>query len=265
MFGVFRAIMRARAVRPLLWWGLAVPPYVVVQPRPAHHWMLVLIVALGVALVVTVRRLRASGRERGERAWRLVERLGVAIADRIRGGQHPLTPLSPAGSRGGYGQVRSDVHGQRNAPRVAYDAGALLSAAAAVLAAEGLPTSPAPALPAVARLLAGLGISPQPGVPAATAWSVVEAAQPAGMVRAHRAMPPGLLAAVIRAVLTHDRVLPQMITVEIAEDLIADSANVLAALSIDPVNDGGGLDQWPIVADIINAAPLPAPLHRWGR
>lgn len=264
MFGVFRA-MRARAVRPLLWWVLAVPPYVVVQPRPAHHWMLVLIVALGVALVLTVRRLRASGRERGERVWRLVERLGVAIADRIQRGQHPLTLLCSASPQGGYGQVRKNVHGQRNAPRMRYDAGALLSAVAAVLAAEGLPTNAAPALPVVAQLLAGLGISPQPGAPAATAWGVVEAVQPAGMVRADRAMPPGLLASVIRAVLTQDRVLPQMITVEIAEDLIAESANVLAALSIDPVHDGGGLDQWPIVAEIINAAPLPAPVYHWGR
>lgn len=265
MFGLVRAVMRARAVRPLLWWVLGVPPYVVVQPRPAQYWMLVLIVGLGVALVVTVRRLRASGRERGERVWRLVERLGVAIADRIQRGQHPLTPLFPASPHGGYGQVGSEVHGQRNAPRMRYDAGALVSAVAAVVAAEGLPTSPAPALPVVARLLTGLGISPQPGARAATAWGVVEAVQPAVMVRPCRAMPPGLLASVIRAVLTQDRVLPQVITVEIAEDLITDSATVLAALGIDPVNDGGGLDQWPIVADIINAAPLPAPIHHWGR
>jgi hypothetical protein len=135
----------------------------------------------------------------------------------------------------------------------------------AVLAAEGVPTNAAPALPAVIQLLTNLGIAARLGACATTAWGLAKVMQPAGMVRPYRGMPAGLLASVIRAVLTQDQVLPHMITVDTAEGLIADSANVLAALSVEPVENGGGLAQWPIVAEIIDAAPLPVPYEPWER
>jgi hypothetical protein len=48
------------------------------------------------------------------------------------------------------------VYGHVGGPAVAYDPGALLSGVVAVLAAEGLPTDAAPALPAALGLLTDL-------------------------------------------------------------------------------------------------------------
>lgn len=251
MLSLLRALMRARAARPLLLWMLKVLGYVVFQPPQPR--MLVLIVGLGVALAVTVGRLRSSGRktiQRGERAWRLAERLTRAVEDRIRG-KEPTVSTHPIG---GYGQDSA----------AAYDPGALLSTVVAVLAAEGLLTNAAPALPAIVSLLADMGITSHRGAPAATAWGLVEAVQPADAARRYRVMSPALLASVIRVVLTHDQVIPHTITVDTAKNLITNSAEVLAALAVEPT-ENSGLDQWPIIAKIIDAAPLPAPAQQWGR
>ncbi|MGH8919953.1 MAG: hypothetical protein ACRD0H_16750 [Actinomycetes bacterium] len=58
MLTLFALLRRARTVRPLLWWVLALLVYVV-APIP-QEWVLLLIVGLGVALTVTVRRLREA-------------------------------------------------------------------------------------------------------------------------------------------------------------------------------------------------------------
>lgn len=259
MIGLLRALMRARAVRPLLWWVLVVLLFVAL-PLPGE-WVLLLIVGLGVALTMTFMRLREGHdhvRDNASRAWQVAERLAGAVEDRIRGEQQPPTQLYPPGPMGGHMPQAAPVYGQLGGPNTAYDPGALLSAIVAVLAAEGLPTNAAPALPAVAQLLADQGIQPHPGVVAPTALGFVEALLP-GPQRPHRAMPPGLLASVIRALLVQDQALPQEISTDAADDFIADSAVILQALHIAPNNDAGSLHDWPTIAHIIDAVPLPAP------
>ncbi len=58
MLGFLVGWWRARAVRPLLWWVLALLAYALL-PLP-QHLVLFLVIGLGVALTVTVRRLRES-------------------------------------------------------------------------------------------------------------------------------------------------------------------------------------------------------------
>jgi len=141
----------------------------------------------------------------------------------------------------------------------------------AVLAAEGLPATAGPALPACAQLLSWLGIGVQPGAPAPTAHGLVTALHPA-TPRRFRAMPAGLLAAVIRAVLAEDGVLPAQITTDDAEALIAGSVLIVEALGIAPDDMAGPLGAWPVMADIIDAAPQlppyeppPSAYQHWGR
>jgi len=86
-------------------------------------------------------------------------------------------------------------------------------------------------------------------------------------------MPPGLLAAVIRLVLAADGVLPTHITTDNAQTLILATAITLQALGVHPDDDAGSLDQWPVIARIIDVAPHLPPLHepppdpymQWGR
>ncbi|WP_146073626.1 hypothetical protein [Amycolatopsis sp. CA-126428] len=274
MFGLLKALRRGRMVRPLLTWVLAVFVYVVV-PMP-QEWVLLLVVWLGAALATTVRRLRESGRqvkERAGRAWQLAERLAGAAEDRIRadcdvapplyGQQQVYGQVPPAYGPGGQVPPGSAGYGQlHGAPPAAYDPGALLSALVAVLAAEGVPTEPAPALLPMARLLADLGIAARPHVLASTAQGLVNALPPAPPRRV-RVISPGLVAAVVRVVLTHDQVLPEQITTDAAEVLINHCGQVLMALGVQP-GGGGSLADWPVIAQIVDAAPLPAPVERWG-
>jgi hypothetical protein len=267
MLTLFALLRRARTVRPLLWWVLAVLAFVVV--RPPQEWVLLLIVGLGVALTVTVRRLRdAAGRaiDNAGRGWQLVERLAGAVEDRIRGDQDDSAPLyAPQVAYGQYGQVPpgQPVYGQVSGPVVAYNADALLSGVVAVLAAEGLPTNAAPALPTVVGLLADLGIQAQPGIPAPTALGLIDALEISSPRRV-RVLPPALMASVIRTVLTHDGVLPAQITTDTADILTAHTAAVLVALRVQP-GDAGSLADWPIISEIIDAAPLPIPYEPWDR
>jgi hypothetical protein len=262
MLTLFALLRRARTVRPLLWWVLAVLAFVVVSPP--QEWVLLLIVGLGVALTVTVRRLREATSQAIDntgRVWQLAERLAGAVEDRIRGDQDDSMPLyAPPVA---YGQVPpgQPVYGHVAGPAVAYDPGALLSGVVAVLAAEGLPTNAAPALPAVVGLLTDLGIQAQPGIPAPTALSLIDALE-ISPPRRVRVLPPALMSSVIRAVLTHDGVLPAQITTDTADILTAHSAAVLVALGVHP-GDAGSLADWPIIAQIIDAVPLPVPYEPW--
>jgi hypothetical protein len=264
MLTLFALLRRARTVRPLLWWVLAVLAFVVVSPP--QEWVLLLIVGLGVALTVTVRRLREATSQAIDntgRVWQLAERLAGAIEDRIRGDQDDSMPLYAP--QMAYGQVPpgQTVYGQVGGPAVAYDPGALLSGVVAVLAAEGLPTDPAPALPAVLHLLTDLGIAPQPGIPAPTALGLIDALE-ISPPRRVRVLSPALMASVIRAVLTHDGVLPAQITTDTADILTAHTAAVLVALGVQP-GDAGSLADWPVITQIIDAVPLPVPYEPWER
>ncbi|MGH3806764.1 MAG: hypothetical protein ACRDRU_09045 [Pseudonocardiaceae bacterium] len=255
---------RARTTRPLLWWVVALLTYTIF-PLP-QAWVLLLIVGLGVALAVTVRRLREGGQVFGQhcsRAWELADRLTYAVEDRIRGGSPP--PAQPY--HVGYAQQGAPELG----PVAVYDPGALLTVVVAVLAAEGLPANAGPALPACVQLLSWQGIGVQPGAPAPTAHGLTTALCP-GAPRRYRALPAGLLAAVIRVVLTADGVLPDQITTDDADALITASAFMLEALGITPDDMAGPLAAWPVIAEIIDAAPqLPpyeppsSPYQHWGR
>lgn len=260
MIGLLKALARARAVRPLWWWVLALLIYVVL-PLPSS-WVLLLVVGLGIALAVTVARLRERGRQARHRAagaWELVERLAGAVEDRIRGPHKP--PV--AGQVHGYPPPGPAAHSGLNGAGPVYDPGALLAAIAAVLAAEGIPTDTTPALPAVVRLLANQGITARPGAPASTAHGLVSLLRP-GVPRRHRVMPPSLLAEVIRAVLTQDRTLPQHITIDSVKDLTTDTALILRALHIRPDNQAAPLHQWPIIARILDAASPCQPSRKYG-
>lgn len=165
---------RARAVRPLLWWVAALLFYVAF-PVP-QQWVLLLIVGLGVALAVTFRRLREGSRAvtgHAERAWGIADRLSAAVEDRMRHAAPPPPPVQVAPY--GYGEA---VRPQIAPVSVVYDPGALLSAIAAVLGAEGLAVNAAPALPACADLLTWQGIAIAPGVPAPTAWALATGLTP---------------------------------------------------------------------------------------
>lgn len=258
MLTLFALLRRSHTVRPLLWWVLAVLGFVVLHPP--QGWVLVLIVGLGVALTVTVRRLReatAQALDNAGRVWQLAERLTGAVEDRIRGDLDDFPPLyAPQAT---YGQVPPGhpIYGQVSGPALAYDPGALLSGVVAVLAAEGLPTDPAPALPTAVELLADLGIQPQPGVPAPTPLGLLDALM-VGPPRRVWVLSPELVASVARVILTHDGVLPAQITTDTADVLTAYCAQMLMALGVQPGN-AGSLADWPVIAQIIDAAPLPTP------
>lgn len=264
MLTLLALLRRARSVRPLLWWVLAVLAFVVL--RPPQEWVLLLIVGLGVALTVTVRRVReATGHVLGTtgRVWDIAERLAGAVEDRIRGDQDEPTPLYAP--QAPYGQVPPGhpAYGHVEAPAVAYDPGALLSGLVAVLAAEGLAADAAQALPAVVGLLADLGIQSRPGVPAPTALGLCDALT-LGPPHRVRILSPGLVASVVRVVLTHDAVLPEQISTDTADVLTAHCAQMLMTLGVQP-GDAGSLADWPIIAQIIDCAPLPVPYEAWGR
>jgi hypothetical protein len=251
MMGFLIGWWRAKAARPLLWWVLALALYVLL-PVP-QHLVLFLIMGLGVALTVTVRRLREGGRravDGAARAWDIADRLSSAVEDRIRQAEPPQVGHSPYG----YPEPRPQL-----APvPVAYDPGALLSAIAAVLSAEGVPVNAAPALPACAQLLTWQGIALAPGVPAPTARALATGPAP-GAARRYRAVPPVMLAACVAAVLVSDGVLPPQLTTGEAEALVEGSALILDALNIAPDPRAGSAGDWPVMAEIIAAAP-----HRHG-
>jgi len=235
--GVVAALWRARTARPLLWWVLALLLYVV-APMP-QEWVLLLIVGLGAALTVTVARLRDNARgirQHAQRGWAIAERLAGAAEDRIRGGNNDPHPQFPAVSSG-----------------AAYDPGALLGAVVSVLAAEGIDTNAADGLPACVQLLAWQNITPHPGVSAPTAHTLIRAIRP-GPRRRYRAMPPALLAHLVRVVLTLDHALPPHMGADAVEDLIEASAQLLVCLDVAPDNRAGGLDEWPVLAQILTAA-----------
>lgn len=249
MLMLLALLRRARTVRPLLWWVAGLFAYVV-APVP-QEWVLLLIVGLGVALTVTLMRLREKVHCVAERSsWgaTVAERLTQAAEDRIRGDYSPFGQQSPTIT---------------STPVAMYDPGALLSAIVAVLAAEGVPTNAAPALPACAQLLAWQSIASQPAAPAPTAHRLVQALAPAGMQRPYRIMSPVLLAQLVRIILTHDGVLPTQIDIDAADALIEGSFHILHALTIAPDDGAGGLDQWPVLGSIVDAAPLTPPTQQW--
>lgn len=239
---------RARAVRPLLWWVLALLAYAAL-PVP-QHLVLFLIMGLGVALTVTVRRLRESGRQAVDgaaRAWDIVDRLRVAMEDRIRQPGPPQLHYDPYG-------YAEPVRQQFPPVTPVYDPGALLSAVAAVLSAEGLAVNAASALPACADLLTWQGIVIAPGVPAPTARVLATGLAP-GAARRHRAVPPGIFATCITAVLIADGAMPFELSTREAEDLIEAAACILESLGIAPDPRAGGAGDWPVMAEIIDAVP----------
>lgn len=246
MLGFLIGWWRAKAVRPLLWWTLALALYVLL-PVP-QSLVLFLIAGLGVALAVTVGRLRDSGRrtiDNAARAWDIADHIGTAVADRIRQAEPPPLNHNP------YGEP---VRPQLAPVPATYDPGALLSAVVAVLSAEGLPVNAAPALPACAELLEWQGIALAPGVPAPTARALATQLAP-GAARRYRAAPPLMLAACVAAVLVADGVLPSQLTTAEAEAMVEASARVLDALNIAPDPRAGTAADWPVMAEIIQAAP----------
>jgi hypothetical protein len=77
-------------------------------------------------------------------------------------------------------------------------------------------------------------------------------------------MSPVLLAQLVRIILTHDGVLPAQIDIDAADALIEGSFHILHALAIAPDDGAGGIDRWPVLAQIIDAAPLAPPTQqRW--
>jgi len=138
MIGFLMGWWRAREARPLLWWVAGLLVYVTL-PVP-QQWVLALIVGLGVALTVTLARLREGGHrlQHSERAWELTHRLGNAVEDRIPGAhnqQGQVLHTAPEGSV----LHAPPAHGAG----AVYDPGALLSAVVAVLAAEAWPPTQA--------------------------------------------------------------------------------------------------------------------------
>lgn len=242
-------LRRAHTVRPLLWWLVALVIYVA---APIHRgWVLVLIVGLGVALTVTAMRLRDKvhrATDRASWAFDLAERIAYAVEDRVRHESALRAQQQPA---------------LAPAPMASYDPGALLSAIVAVLAAEGLPTNAGPALATCGQLLAWQNIAAHPGAPAPTAHGLMRALTPTAP-RRHRAMSPVLLAQIVRVILTHDGVLPAQISIDAADTLIEASSCILYALAIAPDDGAGGLGAWPVLASIIDAAPLDAPTQHHG-
>jgi hypothetical protein len=248
MLTLFAGLCRSRAARPLLWWVTALLLFALL-PLP-QQWVLFLIIGLGVALTVTVRRLREGGRDSVERAWDIAERLSYAVEDRIRYATPP-----PPQVQATYGSVYAEPVRPQIAPvPPVYDPGALLSAVAAVLAAEGLPVNAAPALPACVDLLSWLGIAVAPAAPAPTAWALATGLAP-GATRRYWAVPPGLFATCITAVLIADGVMPLQLSTREAEDLIEAAVRILEALEIAPDPRAGDAGAWPVMAEIINAVP----------
>lgn len=240
---------RARAARPLLWWVAALLLYVAL-PLPAS-FVLLLIVGLGVALTVTAQRVRESGRravEHAARSWGIAERLATAVEDRIR------RAPTPGVRQGAYGSPASRLA----ASTAVYDPGALLSAVAAVLAAEGVPTDAAPALGACAQLLTWQRISLIPGAPAPTACALATGLRP-GTQRHHRTVPVFMFAGCVSAVLMLDGSLPPHLGPEATNALVEASRRVLVALGIAPDSRPGSPEVWPVMADIIGTAQ-----HRGG-
>jgi hypothetical protein len=246
MLGFLIGWWRAKAARPLLWWVLALALYVAL-PVP-QELVLFLIVGLGVALAVTVGRLRDSGRrtiDSAARAWNIADEIGTAVADRIR-----HTP--PQVDHASYGYT--DQSRPQLAPVAAvYDPGALLSAVVAVLSAEGLPVDASYGLAACADLLAWLNITAAPGTPAATARGLASQLTP-GVTRRYRVAPPALLAGCVRAVLVSDGVLPERLGPDAADALVQSCAVILDDLGIVPNPRAGGLADWPVMGEIIAAA-----------
>lgn len=242
-------LIRARAARPLLYWITAVLLYALL-PVP-QQWVLFLVVGLGVALAVTVSRLREGGARAVDsvgRAWSIADRLTDAVADRIRDTTPPAPQLHAAHDH--YADV---LRPQLSAGPV-YDPGALLSAVVAVLAAEGLPVSAAPALGPCADLLTWQGISIAPNVPAPTARALATGLAP-GAPRRYRAVPPGIFVTCITAVLIADGVLSFELSRVQAHALIDAAARILEALGITPDPHAGDIGAWPVMAQIIDAAP----------
>jgi hypothetical protein len=246
MLGFLIGWWRARAARPLLWWVLALALYVAL-PVP-QELVLFLIVGLGVALAVTVGRLREAGRrtvDSAARAWNIADEIGSAVADRIRQAEPPQVGHNPYG--------HTEPRPQLAPVAAVYDPGALLSAVVAVLSAEGLPVDASYGLAACADLLVWLNITAVPGTPAATARGLASQLTP-GVTRRYRVAPPALLAGCVGAVLVSDGVLPERLGPDAADALVQGCAVILDDLGIVPDPRAGGLADWPVMGEIIAAA-----------
>jgi hypothetical protein len=248
MLGFLIGWWRAKAARPLLWWTLALALYVAL-PVP-QELVLFLIVGLGVALAVTVGRLRDSGRrtiDNAGRAWDIADHIGTAVADRIRQAEPPRLNHNPYGDPG---------RPQLAPVPATYDPGALLSAVVAVLSAEGLPVDASYGLGACADVLAWLNVAAVPGVPAPTARALAAGLAP-GAARRYRAAPPVMLAGCVAAVLVADGVLSAPLPGAAADALVNGCAVILDDLGIAPDPRAGTAADWPVMAEIIDAAPHP--------
>ncbi|GLW10931.1 hypothetical protein Misp01_60590 [Microtetraspora sp. NBRC 13810] len=241
---IFLGWWRARTVRPLLWWTLGVIGSLLPVPQ---HLVLALIVWLGVALTITVRRIRESGRQALDTAGRvrvIADRIADAVTGRVRHtGPPPARDYGHPAAAAGYASPAPEL------PRVAvYCPGVLLAAVRAVLAAEGIPTHSGPAPAECAQLLTRHGIALLPGAPGPTARTL--AGLRPGAARPYRAAPPALLAAAIAAILAADGVLPARLHPADADALTADTAALLDALDIVPHPGAGPSQAWPVLADI---------------
>lgn len=67
--------------------------------------------------------------------------------------------------------------------------------------------------------------------------------------------PPAMLAACVAAVLVADGVLPPQLTPDDAGALVEGAALILDALNIAPDSRAGTAGDWPVMAEIIQAAP----------
>jgi hypothetical protein len=242
MLGFLLGWWRGRAVRPLLWWVLALLLYVVL-PVPSSL-VLLLVVGLGVALTMTIQRLREGARQAVDvtaRTWGLAERLASAVEDRIRYSGAAPSEYGPA------------VVPQLAPAPVAYDPGALLSAVVAVLSAEGIVTNAGAALPACAQLLAWQQIAAVPGAPAPTAYALATTLAP-GPLRYSRVVPVGVVAACIRVVLVTDGVMPSAMPHENTGALLEATRLLMEALGVTPEPGTGSPEAWPVMADVIRSA-----------
>lgn len=213
-------LWRTRTTRPYFYWVLLLVAYIVV-PTPAMA--VVLVAGLGAAVAVSAYRVRDAGRRRREAEVRAAAAAG----------------LIPTGA---------------TRRRPAYDPGVLLSAVVSVLAAEGLPVDASYGLDACINLLRWQDIRPVAGAPSPTARGLVGTLG-LGPSRPVRAMPPVMLAKVVAAVLVADGVMPPNGGGDASAQALMDACVlVLDDMGIVPAPSAGTAADWPVVAQIIDAA-----------
>jgi hypothetical protein len=232
---------RTKAIRPFLYWLVELVVYLFI---PTPGMAVVLVAGLGAAIALSVHRVKEAGRRAVQAAAR-VAGLTDEVRDAIEAQLPPLT----------YRPSLDEPYARRpiTPPTAAYDPGALLSAVAAVLAAEGIPVDAAYGMDACAELLAAQGVTPVPGAASPTARGLVGRLTPAAHSRPYRAMPPVMLAKVILGLLMADDVMPPMSDAA-GQALLDGCAVILDDLGIDPDPRAGTMADWPVMAQIIDTA-----------